>query len=167
MIFDIDVSGDNLLSKDYTICIANSDSLIKGYKFSSNIVNIINSKYGQGIYNKYNKSDKGKANLKVRIYCVVLYYLFLDIKDKIKDKEIVLNICKDFDGKENQIKVNLNHLLIEKLNLKLNIDEIYFGKLAKTSNAHNYSYLMRKDSKNQLKNYVNIDLEEIEKYLIE
>jgi hypothetical protein len=166
MIFEIDVSGENLLSTDYTICIANSESIIKGFKFNSKIINIINSRYGQGIY-KYQKSDKGKANLKVRIYCIVLYYLFLDIREKLKNKEITLTLCKDFDGKENEIRMNLEYFLIKKLGLKLNLEDIYFGKLSKTSNAHNYSYLMRKDTKNQLKNYVKIELIDIEKYLIE
>jgi len=37
MEFDIDVSGDDLLSRDYTICIADRDSIIRGFKFSLNL----------------------------------------------------------------------------------------------------------------------------------
>jgi hypothetical protein len=33
IIFEIDVSGEDLLQKDYTVCIANKDSIIKGFKF--------------------------------------------------------------------------------------------------------------------------------------
>jgi hypothetical protein len=45
--------------------------------------------------------------------------------------------------------------------------EIYdFCRLDKDSNAHKYSYLMRKDTNNQLSNYVNIPLEDIEKFII-
>ncbi len=37
MIFDIDVSGGDLLNKDYVICIANRDGIIKGFKFNTYI----------------------------------------------------------------------------------------------------------------------------------
>ncbi len=40
-----------------------------------------------------------------------------------------------------------------------------FTRLGKDSQAHHYSYLMRKDKKNQLKSYVEINLEDIEKWL--
>ncbi|GEM_PF-1059322 len=165
MEFDIDVSGEDLLSKDYTICIA-SEKIIRGYKITTNFINIINSKFGQGIY-KYDKSQKGKANLKVRIYCLALYYLFKSIYPKIKDKKIILNICRDFSSKENQIKLNIQSLLVKNLKLNLDIDDLNFSRLDPKSNAHRYSYLMRMDFKNQFKeNYVNIRIEDIEKYLI-
>ena len=38
MDFEIDVSGEDLLNKNYTICIANKDSIIKGFKFSEELV---------------------------------------------------------------------------------------------------------------------------------
>ena len=165
MEFDIDVSGEDLLSKDYVICIA-SDNIIKGYKITKTFVNIINSRFGQGIY-KYEKSQKGKANLKVRIYCVILFYLFKSIHPLIKNKSINLNVCRDFNGKDNQIKLNIQSLLITNLKLKLDIDNLNFCKLKSDSSAHHYSGLMRKDFKNQFKeNYVNIKIEDIEKYLI-
>ena len=33
MNLEIDVSGEDLLSKDYTICIADNNGIIKGFKF--------------------------------------------------------------------------------------------------------------------------------------
>ena len=36
--FEIDVSGEDLLSKNYVICIANRDGIIKGFKFKENLV---------------------------------------------------------------------------------------------------------------------------------
>lgn len=45
-IFEIDVSGDDLLSKDYTICIADKYGTIKGFKFSNDLINTLCSKYG-------------------------------------------------------------------------------------------------------------------------
>jgi hypothetical protein len=40
MDWDIDVSGEDLLSKNYTICIADKDSTIRGFKFDEEIVNL-------------------------------------------------------------------------------------------------------------------------------
>ena len=158
MKFEIDVSGQDLLSKDYTICVANDDGIIKGYKFSSEIVKIIHAKFGQRMY-KYSKSQKGTALLKIRIYSIVIYYIF----KSIKIKEINLKICRDFAGHENDIKSNINYFLRDKLKIK--IKSMHFGKLNDKSNAHKYAYLMRKDSKNKIDGYVNIKLKDIEKFL--
>jgi hypothetical protein len=159
--FDIDVSGEDLLNKNYTICIANRDSLIKGFKFSEELVNIISSKYGQGAY-RYTKSKRGKSSLKVRLYCVVIYYLFKSLKI---EGDVSLSICKDFDGREEDIKGNLRVFLEKKLNLSIK-DKYYFVKLNPESNAHKYAYLMRNDNKNKMNTYVNIPLEDLEKWLI-
>ncbi len=159
MEFEIDISGEDLLSKNYTICIADRNGLIKGFKFNEGFIKILSSRYGQGLY-KYVKSQKGKALLKVRIYSIIIYYLFKSIKI---NEEISLNICRDFQGRETDIKENLRFFL-SKL-LSLNINKIYFMKLDENSNAHHYAYLMRKDNKNKMKTYVKIKLEEIEKFL--
>lgn len=160
MIFEIDVSGKDLLSKNYTICIANKDSLIRGFKFDNELVNSICSRYGQNLY-KYSKSKKGKSGLKVRIYCIVLYYLIKSLNLK---GEISLNLCRDFTGRDDDIKKSLKYFVEEVLGLRLN-DQIYFVQLSNDSNAHRYSYLMRHDTKNQMPNYVKISLEDLERWL--
>jgi hypothetical protein len=157
MDLDIDVSGEDIFQKDFVICVANKDRIIKGFKFTPDLIGIINSRYGQGIY-KYRKSKKGVATFKVRVYCIVVSYLIKSIKINSK---IFLNICRDFDGKENDIKSNFSFLLKD----RMNNGDIKFTKLTKESNAHKYAYLMRKDTKNKLDTYVNISLNEIEKYL--
>jgi len=159
--FEIDVSGSDLLSKDYTICIANKDSFIHGFKLSEELINILSSKYGQGLY-RYNKSKKGKSDFKVRLYCAVIYYIFRSSKIS---GEISLKVCRDFPGKEGDIKENLKMFLERGLGLILQ-DRLYFGKLTTNSNAHRYAYLMRQDTKNQMPNYIKISLEELEKWLI-
>ena len=111
---------------------------------------------------KYTKSRKGKANFKVRLYCIVIYYLFKSLK--LRDK-ISLTICRDFHGRENDIKENLKYFLIKKLNLKLKEEDIKFDRLKESSNAHRYSYLMRKDSKNKMLTYVKIEIKDFEKWL--
>jgi len=160
MIFEIDVSGEDLLSKNYVICIADKNSLIKGFKFDEEIIRVLSSKYGQGLY-RYKKSKKDKANFKVRLYSIVIYYLFKSINPK---RDISLTICRDFEGKENDIRENLRFFLDKKLNIRLN-SNIHFGKLDKNSNADKYAYLMRKDVKNKMNTYVKIELKDFEKWL--
>ncbi|MFH0701066.1 MAG: hypothetical protein V2A62_01370 [Candidatus Woesearchaeota archaeon] len=159
MEFDIDVSGEDIFTKGYTVCIANRDGIIKGYKIPSSIVEVINSRFGQGLY-KYNKSQKGKSTLKIRIYTIIIYYLLRSISNI---NSISLNICRDFNGRERDIENNLYFLLEKVLNLK--IERVVFVKLDSDSNAHQYAYLMRRDTKNQMKTYVNISLNDIERFL--
>jgi len=162
MDFEIDVSGDDLFSRNYTIVIADKDNLIRGFKFNQELVKILRSRFGEGKY-RYPNSKKGRALLKIRIYCIIIYYLFNNINFK-KEKELNLEICRDFQGHERDISSNLKYFLGDKLNLNINIKYL---KLEKGSNADKYAYLMSKDTKNQIKGYVKISLDDIEKFLIE
>jgi len=158
MEFDIDVSGTDIFSKDYTLCIASKDGkIIQGFKMNPEIINKLRSKYNQELY-KYKKSSKGNINFKIRIYSIIIYIILKELKLK----QILLNICKDFFGKEKQIKDNLYYLLKEILEIE--IQNISFGKL-NNSYADKYAYLMRKDNKNKMQTYTHIKLEEIEVFL--
>lgn len=157
--FEIDVSGSDILEKNYTICVADNNSIIKGFKFSKELCSILSSKYGQGLYKKYKKSQQGKVTFKLRLYSIAIYYIF----KSLNIKEFDLKICKDYDGKENDIKSNLKFLLEDRLNLKIN--EVIFTKLEKDSNAHIYADLMRKDKNNKLNTYTKIELKDFEKLL--
>jgi hypothetical protein len=148
------------LGKDYTICIANNNGIIKGFKFDNDMINILSSRYGQKIYKKYPKSQKGKATFKIRLYCIVIYYLI----KTLKIKDISLTLCRDFQGREEDIKKSLKFFIEEVLALKL-ADRIYFDKLSPNSNAHKYAYLMRQDTKNKMSTYLKISIEDIEKWL--
>ena len=160
MEFEIDVSGEDLLSKNYTICIADKNGIIRGFKFNEELIKILSSRYGQGLY-KYKKSRKGKSDFKIRLYCIVIYYLFKSLKIS---REVSLNICRDFTGREDDIRKSLIYFLEDKLNLGLN-DRIYFCKLTKDSNAHKYSFLMREDRKNKMRTYIKIKPEDFERWL--
>ncbi|MDP1729197.1 MAG: hypothetical protein Q8L27_03280 [archaeon] len=161
MEFDIDVSGEDLLSKNYTICIANKDSLIRGFKFNEELISILCARYGQGLY-KYKKTKGKEPIFKVRLYSIILYYLFKSLK--LKDT-LSLNICRDFYGNEEKIKDNLRYFLGSLLELNIN-EKVSFIKLDKNSNAHHYAGLMRKDNKNLMREYyVKITIEDIESFL--
>ena len=159
MNFEIDVSGEDLLSKDYTICIADKEHTIRGFKLSESFVHALTINYNQKKY-KYKKSKPKKSLLKVRIYCIIIFYLFQDIE--LNGKKLNLHLCRDFSGREQDIKSNLNYFLGELLDLNLTFR---FGRLGGNSNAHHYAYLMRKDSKNKMDTYIELELEDIEKFL--
>ena len=155
---DIDVSGMDIFEANYTICVATKES-IKGFKLTPKLINIIYFRYGQGFY-RYKKSKKGTSLLKVRLYSVIIYYILKSFK--VRDR-ITLNVCRDFSGKEAEIKSNLRYLLGELL--KVRVDCFNFCTLGKDSLAHRYAYLMRKDTRNKLKTYVKIGIKDIERFL--
>lgn len=161
MEFDIDVSGEDIFNDSYTIVVANNKGIIRGFKFAREMIRIIKSRYGEGTY-KYRISKQGKSFLRVRLYCVIIHYLLKSLSLP-KETILTLNICRDFQGHEKDITSNLKYFLGNLLGLKLNI---YYIKLSDESNADKYAYLMRKDEQNLMKGYVQISLEDIERYLI-
>lgn len=158
--FEIDVSGEDIFNRDYTIVIADKNKTIKGFKFKRETIDILRSRQGEGNY-RYALSKGGKALFRVRLYCIIIYYLFKSLNFR-NINELNLKICKDFQGHEKDITSNLKSFLEDNLGLKINIKYL---KLPKDSNADKYAFLMRKDTKNQIKGYVKVNLEDIEKYL--
>jgi len=163
MKFEVDVSGQDLFDENYVICVAEKDktenSKIKGFKFSREISQKLQENWSKGKY-KYLYAPNKRGLLKVRIYSIILFYLFKELKIK---EPLSLTICRDFKGHENDIEMNLNFFLKEKLKIKLG--KPLHQKLSNNSKAHWYAFMMAKDSENLLKTYVNISLEDIEKYL--
>ena len=156
MDFEVDVSGEDLLNPHYTICLA--DTVVKGFKFGPELVRVINSRHGQGIY-RYDVSKKGRSQLKIRLYCVIVYYLFKSLKNR---GSVRLKLCRDFDGREADIKSSLEYFL--KL-LGYVVEDLTFGELSTESKAHHNAFLMRKDHNNKLNTYLRIRLDEIEEFL--
>ena len=120
MDFEIDVSGEDIFTNDYTIVIADKNNLIRGFKFERSLIQILRTRFGEGRY-RYLPSHQGKALFRIRIYCIVIYYLFKNINFKNQTKEINLEICRDFQGHEKDINSNLKYFLEAKLGFKINI----------------------------------------------
>lgn len=159
MDFEVDVSGGDLLSRDFVVCLASKDGItIKGFKTTSDLVEKLALNHRVGKY-RYDYSKKGKANLKIRLYCGIVYYLV----KSIQAEKVMLLLCKDFDGREDDIKPALKYLLESKLGVE--VEGILFSRLEEDSIAHKYSYLMRKDSLNQMKTYINISFKELEEFI--
>jgi len=164
MVFEIDVSGSDIFEKDYAILVAETGNrkIMLGHRFPAGTIEVIRARHGQSEY-RYKKSKEGKSNLKVRLYCVAIYFLFKELKRKYKIKEANLNICRDFSGKEENIRQNIGFLLGKKLGLMTNIA---FCRLPANSVAHRYAYLLRKDNLNKFSKYnLQIGLGEFEEFL--
>lgn len=162
MKFEIDVSGSDIFKENFTICIANKDDdRIKGFKFKKELIDKILKNWKEGNY-RYGYSDKQRAFLKVRLYCIIVYYLFKSFDENLE--RISLTICRDFHGHVNDINQSLRYLIENKLNVKIGSPR--HQKLPKNSKAHWYAYMMHKDNANKLSIYVDIDKKDIEKFLI-
>ncbi|MBU1203701.1 MAG: hypothetical protein KKG60_01385 [Nanoarchaeota archaeon] len=159
MKFEIDVSGYDIFSKDYVICISGEGSIVKGFKFKKELIEtIINNWHKQ----KYGYRDFGKeiALFKVKLYCVIIYYLFKSIGLK---ERVSLTICRDFYRHKNDINNTLRYLLEKKLGIQ--IGSPLHQRLPNSSEAHRYAKLMHNDTLNKLTTSVDINLEDIEKFL--
>lgn len=108
----------------------------------------------------YGKSDKQRAFFKVRLYCVILHYLF---KSMGRISRVSLTICRDFHGHKNDINNILRYFLEKRLNMEIGSPR--HQKLPNYSNAHRYANLMYNDHLNKLSTYVDISLGDIEKIL--
>ena len=135
--------------------------MIKGWRIDKEIKKtlIINWKENKYRY-KYNKNEKKRGLFKVRIYCTILYYIFKSLK--LSDK-ISLTICRDFPGRESTIAQNLKYLLEDMGGMKIGTP--LYQKLPASSPAHWYARMMATDSENRLDTYINLTLEDIEKFL--
>jgi hypothetical protein len=53
MHLEIDVSGADIFTVPYSICLSAGNGRIKGFKFSQEIINQLNENWMQGKYTKY------------------------------------------------------------------------------------------------------------------
>jgi hypothetical protein len=164
MKFEVDVAGYDMFGdRDFTICVAKDDgSIVKGFKFNKSLIDSLISDWKLGKFNyAYDKTESKRGRLKARVYSIIVYYLFKSIE---KQDFISLTLCRDFKGRENEIRQSIKFLLSEQLKLKMGIPQ--FQRLLPSSYAHIYASMMRRDKKNFLNTYVNISLENIERYLL-
>ncbi len=163
MNIEIDVSGADLFHENYVICASDSQGIIRGFKFSKEIINKLKKNWKKGKYNKCPYSPNA-GKFKVRIYRVVLRYLLKQIFKLNNDKKVKVVFCNDFKGHENGISQSLEHVITQICKKKL--ISISCSRLTNNSDAHMYAYIMNKDKYNYLSCFVNLKLKDIEKGLI-
>ncbi|MFT4343351.1 MAG: hypothetical protein ACMXYE_01240 [Candidatus Woesearchaeota archaeon] len=98
--YKIDVTGDDILSKNAGIVIVYNNKFVYGFKFNSHLQNTIRNNFQKNLYCFSNKKI-----LKPRIYCAVVTLILKKIQiDHYTDPtSFQLNICNDFDGHSNDI----------------------------------------------------------------
>lgn len=166
MHFDIDVSGEDIFKKDFTICVADRNDIILGFKFTRMLLDDLIHNFRNNKYKYLSKSKAGISIFKIRLYSIAIYYIFqklIKIFRGIKEEELIIQFCKDFYHHENDIKSNLSYFLKELLGL--NITRFLSESVPKGANADHYAYLISKDTKNKFKGMIKISLQEFEEFL--
>ena len=159
MKFQIDMSGTDLLKNETVLAISDGNGLIKGFQINQKMINGLLENWKNGKY-FCRFSKRGLGFFKAMIYSSIICCLLDSLG---KPKEVELEICRDLRFHENNIKQRLHKLLRKKLSIKVNL--IIF-KCLKGSDVDNYAYLMFKDKYNLFPTYINLSLEDIERFLI-
>jgi len=158
MKFQIDLSGTDLLKDKSVLAISNGNGFIRGFQINQIIIDKLLSNWEKRKYVcRYSK--RGLGFFKAMIYSAVICGLL----ESIKPNEVELEICHDLRFHENNIKQRLNKILKKKLNII--VKSIVF-QCMKGTDVDNYAYLMFKDNYNLLPTYVNLSLQDIEKFLV-
>jgi hypothetical protein len=158
MRFQIDLSGTDLLKDKSVLAISDCNGLIKGFQINQEIIeNLLKNWSKKKYFCRYSK--RGRGFFKAMVYSSIICCLL----ESIGAKEIELEICQDLRFHENNIRQRLNKLLRKKMGIKIN--SINF-KCMKGTDVDNYAYLMFKDKYNLLPTYVNLQLKDIERFLL-
>ncbi|MFW6047038.1 MAG: hypothetical protein ACOCP4_04575 [Candidatus Woesearchaeota archaeon] len=132
--FKIDVTGDDLFSKNAGVIIEYSNSgepFVYAFKFSSDLQSKIRDNFNAKLYCLDNKKI-----LKPRIYCAILVLIFEQIlrEHAVNTEKYIMNFCRDFDGHEQNIINILNQHFSNKILFEaLTADKYYFVKHPKKS----------------------------------
>lgn len=163
MKIEIDVSGADIFHENYSICISDGIGNIMGFKFSQDLIDKLQENWEKEKYNKCPYSPN-KGKFKARIYRVILRYLLKELFKKNKDKEIIVQFCRDFPSHEMGISQSIKHRIV-KIH-KRNLKRIFCCRLLKDSDARLYAKIMHNDKYNYLNCYTKISLKNIEHGLI-
>lgn len=160
MKLEIDMSGCDIFQGNAVIGISDYNGMIKGFQLGKEMVDALINNWEKGRY--FCKcSKRGLGFFKAMVYSAIVCCL-LESVDKLS--EVELEICRDLRYHENNIKQRLKKLIRKKL--KIEVKSIVVHSLSKKSDIDNYVYLMLKDKYNLLPTYINLRLEDIEKFLL-
>jgi len=154
------MSGCDLFQGNAVLGLSDYNGMIKGFQLDKEMINDLDSNWKTGRYFcKYSK--RGLGFFKAMVYSAIVCCLLESVG---KLSEVELEICRDLHYHENNIKQRLRKLVKKKL--KVDVKGIIVHTLPRGSDIDNYVYLMFKDNYNLLPTYVNLSLEDIEKFLL-
>ena len=164
MKFEIDMSGCDIFENGTiygsVICISDYNGMIRGFQLNQGLVDNLKANWQKGRY-FCKHSKRGLGFFKAMVYSAIICGLFESIENPIT---IDIEICRDFCWHENNIEQRLRKLLKKKLGILVN--SIKSHTLPKGCDVDNYALLMFRDKYNLLSTYVNLSLEDIEKFLL-
>ena len=98
--YKIDITGDDLLSKNAGLIVVYNNELVYAYKLSSDLQTTIRNNFTNGNY-----CFENKKLLKPRVYCAILTSIIKKIaQENATDlKNFQMNICNDMDGHSQNI----------------------------------------------------------------
>ncbi len=164
MEFEIDMCGCDLFENGTNygsvICISDYNGMIRGFQFNQEIVDNLKANWQKGKY-FCRPSKRGLGFFKAMVYSAIISGLFESIENPVK---VDLEICRDFCYHENNIAQRLKKLLKKKVGILVNSIRIH--TLPAGCDVDNYAYLMFRDKYNLLPIYVDLSLENIEKFLL-
>ncbi len=164
MKFEIDMCGCDIFENGSiygsVICISDYNGMIRGFQLNQGLVDNLKEHWRKGRY-FCKHSKRGLGFFKAMVYSAIICGLFESIE---KPSEIDLEICRDFRWHENNIEQRLRKLLRKKIGIKVN--SIKTCTLPRGCDVDNYAYLMFRDKYNLFPIYVNLSLEDIEKFLL-
>lgn len=164
MHLEIDVSGHDIFSENYAICLSAGDGRVKGFKFDGELIRELKKNWKNGKYDKYPYQQQNQGAFKTRIYCVIGKLLLGELFNGFNDKVVGVHFCGDFPGHEDTIKASLNHCITHIH--KKQTSKVHCARLPSGSDAHRYAKMMHQDIYRHLGIYVNISLGQIEPYLM-
>lgn len=108
--YKIDVTGDDILSKNAGVIVVYNNEHVYAYKLSSDLQAKIRLNFSKRSY----CFDNTKL-LKPRVYCAILVLILRQIakENNTETAKFHLSICKDFDGHENNIVSILEQCLVK------------------------------------------------------
>lgn len=164
MKFEIDMSGcdifENGTAYGSVIGISDYNGMIRGFQLNQELVDNLKVNWNKGKY-FCKPSLRGLGFFKAMVYSAIICGLFESIENP---RSIDIEVCRDFRWHENNIEQRLKKLLKKKLGIIVN--SIKSHTLPNGCDVDNYVYLMFRDKYNLLSTYVNLSLEDIEKFLL-
>lgn len=146
-VFEVDKSGDDVLTINYSIVLIKNDKIPYGYRIPSSIQKELINDFKEGLL-----GIKNKINFKVRFHTKIIILLLKEaIKGRKPNNPCKILICNDLDGHFHEIRdMIVKNLKNQMPNLKKeNITQAYFNKdslinkVAKALNNRNNKILQK------------------------
>ena len=161
ILIQIDKSGSDISDKDYSIVLIKNKKEVYGVNIPQKVKDSLLHLFNIGELNIDSKSyKKNKLRFKLRFHTAVVIEL---VKKAVKNNEMTIQICNDFDGHFHEIK-NMIYDHISKIAKGLKMEDILQTKFPKPSFIDSAGKNIRnKDYKNYT--IIKLDISKLKKII--